>query len=63
MACLVKETEVVSVAVRKATIAVSIDLDLIEELQRIRTATDAPISRIVNRALAAQLRGQMGTAN
>jgi hypothetical protein len=58
MACLIERMEVVSVAVRKGTIAVSIDIDLIEELRCIRSATDAPISAIVNRALAAHLREQ-----
>jgi hypothetical protein len=46
------------VAVRKGKIAVSLDLDLIEAMERIRSATDAPISRQVNRLLALHLRRQ-----
>lgn len=42
-------------SVNVESVTVSLDRDLIAEVKRIRTATDAPVSRIVSRALAAYL--------
>jgi hypothetical protein len=43
--------------VTKETIAVTLDIELVNELRRIRTATDAPISRQINRLLRGHLTG------
>jgi hypothetical protein len=51
-----KGTEAASVSVNAESITVSLDREMIAEVKRIRTATDAPVSRIVSRALAAYLR-------
>lgn len=49
-------------SVNTETISVTIDRDLLDELRRIRSATDVPISRIVNRALAGHLGRQKATS-
>ena len=46
----------------KTAITVSIDLDLVQAMQRIKASSDVPVSAQVNRALRSALDHELGAA-